>query len=907
MIEPIQFEWQLRSKAPLDQVWAAFSDTERINRIAGLHMQFAFVPRDDGKSQPTGALRHLGMRVTWTEKPVVFTALKHYLIERIYDAGPISRSQNELTLSALPDGGTAIAYQMRLTPKSRLFWLAVKLDAEMTVRPQLDKAFAATLAALDHNAQMPEAKVVALTAAAEQLLQAGLAQVQPPDVAQRLGQFLRTAPMAEQARIKPLLLAKRWQLPQKAVVAGLLQAARAGLLVPRWDVICPSCRMPAATTPTLDLQRGKSHCGACEVRYDASIADAVALTLRPAPQLRSQPERIDCLSSPSRMPHIVAQLVIPPHQEVAWTLDLLSGSYHLRGWPNLDQIALQVRGDVTRRESTVLAGPKALTPPTLRLGAGRVTLLVRSKLDEELRLVCERAWVEPHTLTVGRILEWPDVAALLPTDALEPGLKIAPYTGPAIAIQVSRGGEAALEAVGEVVRAAGARALQVSTGWVLATLPDWRAVRQVATHLQGALWQTAAVGLGTVVELTSGATCMASGALLQDLVALAQDTEAGQWRLHDSDRLAEAVRRVGMATPEVSGSPHRALELEDRQGKPMAMPTRNVTAVASGDLIDGRFELGEALGQGGFGVVFAAHDKVAGTEVVVKLLRPELAEDGVQVQRFFDEGRLASRLKGVNTARVHEWGMADDGRLFLAMERLIGRELTAVLQETGSIDPVRALKLCQGALAGLAEAHQQGLVHRDIKPANLFVVCEGTADETLKVIDFGIAVDLTGKVKPAEQAGAISGTPVYMSPEQVRGLPIDGRTDLYALAIVLYECLSGALPFTGNTSMALLLARLTSGPTPLVRSCKQPLPQGVPELVDTTLSSNAADRPPDAKTMQDAIGQIVAQSGDPLRWTRSWRAHKSEAVRLHDAVTAATDVDYVRDRTPVGPASGTKG
>ncbi|MBM4343575.1 MAG: serine/threonine protein kinase [Deltaproteobacteria bacterium] len=901
MIDPILITWDKVLAAPLAAVWAAFSDTERINRLGGLHLQFALAPRGDGTSQRTGELRHLGLRVTWEERPVIFTAPTHHLIERIYASGPISKSQTELTLRARPDGGTDFHYEGRFWPKSRLFAPAIKLDVELTVRPKLDRAFHALFSALEHNAQVPDAAPPRLSSAAERQLQVGLGAVPEPGVAEHLGELLRTAPLNEQLHMQPLLLAKRWRLPERDVVAGFLRAACAGLLQPRWDILCPSCRLPADGVQTLRLQAGQSHCPACEVKYDASLADAVALSFRPAPALRRETPRIDCLSSPGRMPHIVSQRVVPARGDLEWTLPLLSGNYHIRSWPALDQVALAVRPDIDRRSATVLAGPVTLGPPTLRLGAGTVTLRVRSKIDQPLKIVVERAQVAANTLTVGRILEWPDVAALLPTDALEPGVVIAPATSVLLAVRVLRGGERADTKVGELVRAAGARSCQVSSGWVLATFERWPAVYRLAERLQGALWVAAAVGVGTVVELRSGDIAVASGAALQELIGLAQDAEPGQWLIDDPDRLREAARLSGLHIAPIAGRKAAALEPHDRDHPPLPLPAAATRPAQTGDVIDHRFHLGELIGKGGFGLVYAARDPASQGDVVVKLMRHELANDPAQVQRFFDEGRLASRLHGPHNVQVHEWGMADDGRLFLAMERLQGRELGDLLKDTGTLDPPRTLRLCAGALAGLHEAHQQGLVHRDVKPANLFVVREGHADESVKIIDFGIALDLTGHIKAPEQAGAVFGTPFYMAPEQVRGQAIDARTDLYAMGIVLYECLSGALPFSGPTALAVLLARLNQHPAPIERTCAQPLPEGLADAVNSTLQHDPEARPADAQALRSALLDVLRRAGDPAPWTRSWRAHQSAAHRLREAVTAATVADLQFGDTPSGP------
>lgn len=594
------------------------------------------------------------------------------------------------------------------------------------------------------------------------------------------------------------------------------------------------------------------------------------------------------------MPHIVGQTVLGARGEVDWTLDLLPGIYHLRGWPQLDQITLVVRQGLPRRRQVILAGPKALSPPAVRLGAGRVTLTVRSKLDELLTLVVERPWVEPGTLTVGRLLEWPELAALLPRNSLQAGLAISPFVGFVLAVQVVRGGGMAQQRVGEVVAAAGARALQVSTGWVLATLPDAPALSRAVGPLVGAPWLSAAVGYGAVVELASEAQRIASGALLQDLVSLAQGAEPGQV-LATRPEAWPAQLDGGRWVTAPDGNSELAL---DGPRGPLALPTLPNQPLGTGDLVDGRFALGDQLGKGGFGVVFAAEDQLTKQQVVVKLLRSELADDPSQVQRFFDEGRLSSRLRHPCVVDVLEWGLSDDGRLFMAMERLQGRELADLLSELGTLDPARSAQLCAQALSGLAEAHRQGLVHRDIKPANLFVVDEGTPEERCKVIDFGIALDLTGQVRSSEQAGTVMGTPLYMSPEQVRGEVLDGRCDLYAIGIVLFQALTGGLPFVGDTALSVLVARLTEPPRRLEALCSQPIPTGLGDLVARALTVDRSARPATAEDMARELQAIVQSAGDSHRWRETWQAHRARPDAGLDLMSADTVWDGQAESTP---------
>jgi hypothetical protein len=869
MTEPISHVFTGQVPTDLQTTWQAFSDSERFNRLAGIDLHFDYAQTAEGPSTRRGRMRHLGVTLTWDELPVLFDAPRHFLIVRRYHGGPATRFESEMLLTPLASG-TQVEARFRYYPRSELLRGAVRLDAAWLVRPQLAKAFRSILTALQEGRPVPDAPPPPLRPEVQRHLRQQLAAV-APDVAQHLEAHLQTAPLQDQLRLRPLELARHWHMAPKDVTIGLLAAAQAGVLRPQWEVICPSCRLPTTTQPTFSLETKQQHCVGCDVRYDASFADSVALSLQPTPEIRSVLGKVDCLSSPARMPHIIGQIVVAPRDEVAWEVTLEPGSYRLRSLPELEQVSLIVRPDLPRHDVTVLAGPKVLTPPTLRLGAGNVTLRLRSKLDAPLTVVLEHAQIEPDTLTVGRVLEWPEAAKLLPLAALEPGLAIAPWTGPLLAVHVARGGTTAEQAVANLLREQGARSVQVSTGWVLATLPDWPALGRMAPHLADALWLRAAVGFGTVMELTAGKTRVASGALLQELVALAHEAEPGQIAVHSGEA-------PELADWQVASTVHGAELVTHRKHAPLVLPTLATRPLQTGDTVDARFVLGEVLGQGGFGLVYAARDKARQDDVVVKLLRHELADDPTQIQRFFDEGRLASRLRGPHAVHVHEWGLADDGRLFLAMERLNGQELADVLKTAGTLDPVRAAQLAIQALHGLAEAHAQGLVHRDVKPQNLFILHVGEANESVKVIDYGIAVDRTGRVKSSEPAGQIIGTPLYMAPEQVTGEPLDGRCDLYAIGLVLYQALTGRLPFGGENPIAILMARLVQVPALLDEVCRQPLPPGLAALVDQALAREPQNRPHDADAMASALENVLPPERDLATWREKWQQHRVDAA-----------------------------
>lgn len=220
-----------------------------------------------------------------------------------------------------------------------------------------------------------------------------------------------------------------------------------------------------------------------------------------------------------------------------------------------------------------------------------------------------------------------------------------------------------------------------------------------------------------------------------------------------------------------------------------------------GRILGGRYRLTSALGVGASGAVFAADDVVLRRQVAVKVLHPGLAADDAFLRRFKAEARLAAALRHPNVLAVHDWG--DDGMPFLVTELLEGGSLEGLLSQGFRATPAQALRLGLEACRGLDHAHRRGLVHRDVKPANLLFDDEGR----LRVADFGLALAIS-EAATTEPLGAVLGTARYASPEQVEGRPLDGRSDVYSLALVLVELITGEVPFAVDTSAATLLARL---------------------------------------------------------------------------------------------------
>ncbi|HEX9761310.1 MAG TPA: serine/threonine-protein kinase, partial [Candidatus Acidoferrales bacterium] len=224
----------------------------------------------------------------------------------------------------------------------------------------------------------------------------------------------------------------------------------------------------------------------------------------------------------------------------------------------------------------------------------------------------------------------------------------------------------------------------------------------------------------------------------------------------------------------------------------------------------GRYELLEELGRGAMGVVYRAHDPVIGRTVAVKTMRVAGHDSGLSqeelLRRFHTEARAAGLLSHPNIVAVYDAGNEDE-LLYITMELVEGKSLQQVIGARHAFPLARVLRLMKQACSALEFAHQHNVIHRDVKPANLIL----TPDDTLKISDFGTAKILQFKTA---QTGQIIGTPSYMSPEQIKGRPVDGRSDIFSLGGVLYELITGEKPFSGESVTAVIYKIVSEEPAP---------------------------------------------------------------------------------------------
>src|SRR2546423_5864052 len=255
-----------------------------------------------------------------------------------------------------------------------------------------------------------------------------------------------------------------------------------------------------------------------------------------------------------------------------------------------------------------------------------------------------------------------------------------------------------------------------------------------------------------------------------------------------------------------------------------------------GEVIGGGYELGELIGPGGRSGVYRARDELLEGHVALKILHSHYADDADFVERFRREARAVAQLSHPNIVTVIDRG-EDGGRQFIVFEHVAGENLKELLVRCGALPVREALQVALQIARALAFAHEQGLVHRDVKPQNVLLNGDGRA----KVTDFGIArsVDVAG----VTQTGTVLGTSNYIAPEQASGQPVDARTDVYSLGVVLYELLTGDLPFPGESFVAVAMKHVHE-PPPSVLERRKDAPPRVAAAVDPALATDPQERFP---------------------------------------------------------------
>ena len=304
-----------------------------------------------------------------------------------------------------------------------------------------------------------------------------------------------------------------------------------------------------------------------------------------------------------------------------------------------------------------------------------------------------------------------------------------------------------------------------------------------------------------------------------------------------------------------------------------------------------RYEIRRIVADGGMGRVYEARDMQLDKRVAIKVLHPEIARDQIALERFKREYEISKDLPHDHIVEVLDFQQmpADvGGRYVMVMEFLDGEELRALLKREPRTSPAKMARILSHVAIGLDEAHRRQFVHRDLKPDNLFL-CDSEAGPIVKLLDFGsVRINKNRQMSKLTSLGTTIGSPFYMSPEQAQGKEdLDHRADVFALAAITYESISGQVPFMGSNGPAILLAILTKNPPPL--STKATTPAALDDVIDDALAKNPDMRTASIGAFADAFGRAFGLDGDHHEWATTPVGELESKIAAHRPVAAASN------------------
>ena len=318
-----------------------------------------------------------------------------------------------------------------------------------------------------------------------------------------------------------------------------------------------------------------------------------------------------------------------------------------------------------------------------------------------------------------------------------------------------------------------------------------------------------------------------------------------------------------------------------------------------GQVIADRYHVVKKLGEGGMGQVYLAEHVKMGRRSAIKVMNPSMVHDPDAVARFNREAANASRITHPNVCAIYDFGETPDGLIYLAMEFVEGEPLTDVLTREQTLPPARAASIFLQVADALQAAHDLSIVHRDLKPDNIMLTRARDGSDIVKVVDFGIAKAVGGDdTQKVTKTGLVVGTPEFMSPEQLSGDPLDGRSDVYSLALVLFKMLTGKLPFEGTTVQDTMVKRLTDEPASLADARPDVrFPPGLQASLDSALARRPVDRYQSAAKFADDVAAVLGAPRGGRALTLSLPPTRPDAEAQTERLRRPTPIVF-----PEGPA-----
>lgn len=330
--------------------------------------------------------------------------------------------------------------------------------------------------------------------------------------------------------------------------------------------------------------------------------------------------------------------------------------------------------------------------------------------------------------------------------------------------------------------------------------------------------------------------------------------------------------------------------MDNSRSAPVSMPRVNSQGPDPlvGRVINDRYRIVSTIARGGMGKVYRAEQQPLGRLVALKVLNPSYTgeNDPEFHKRFFLEASIASKLTHPNTVTIFDYGKTDDDIYYIAMELLEGRTLHRALRDEGPFEPERAMHIGRQICRSLREAHGLGVIHRDLKPANVYLVQHGDESDFVKVLDFGLVKNVEDKGEELTQTGLFMGSPKYMSPEQIRGDQVDARVDVYALGVIMYEMLTGKVPFDRPNSVNILMAHIQEEVPPMsVHNENVRVPQALEAVVRKCMAKSKEER---YASMDEVLAALKSCSGSHITLSGEQSIDSLDPSLLLDPIRAST-------------------